>query len=303
MYLDKRLFILIMGVFLFFNAALFLRAVRKEQNQTALFLREVQKEQNQTVLFLRELQKESFNKPTPEPAPTQQKISPPQPALQPQEKSPQLSQPQQKTEIKNEPLPAEPAQAPQKTEIKNEPTPQPALTQQKEGSIQEDLQFQEKPDLRGYTYNLKRLLELAQENIRRVDEEIIQTEVRKRNEGREARIKESFEKGNQLYQGGKLREAKKEWENAVAISKDPEMKSYIRESDKQARLKEAQEKKAAKEKSRLEKIAAYKQEQARLKEAKQEKKREEVMERVIGRLEKARLKETKEQARQEDSQI
>ena len=56
------------------------------------------------------------------------------------------------------------------------------------------LQLQEKPKIRGYTYNLKRLLEKTQENIKKtdkeVDKEMKRAEIKKRNEARETKATE-----------------------------------------------------------------------------------------------------------------
>jgi tetratricopeptide (TPR) repeat protein len=72
--------------------------------------------------------------------------------------------------------------------------------------------------------------------------------------GAEGRLKESeelYEKilqiGNQLYQEGKLKEAKEEWQKALEISQDPEMRDYIKESEKRAREEELTRKKEEEE--------------------------------------------------------
>jgi tetratricopeptide (TPR) repeat protein len=109
--------------------------------------------------------------------------------------------------------------------------------------VEDVFQFKETPKLRGYTYNLKNLIEVAEKNIKKVDNEIMQVEIRKRNEEREALIVAYFERGNQLYKEGKLKEAKQEWEQAVSISKDPEMKKYIAESGRRFKLAKQEEKK------------------------------------------------------------
>lgn len=95
---------------------------------------------------------------------------------------------------------------------------------------QKKSQIQEMPAVKGFTYNLKRLLEIVREHIRNIDEEIKEGEIRKRNEEREARIREHFEKGNQFYADGKLKEAKAEWLEVLEIAKEPEMKEFIKES-------------------------------------------------------------------------
>jgi hypothetical protein len=93
-------------------------------------------------------------------------------------------------------------------------------------------QIQELPGVKGFTYNLKRLLEVVREHIKKIDEEIKDGEIRKRNEEREARIREHFEKGNQFYAQGQLKEAKAEWLEVLEIAKEPEMKKYVHESHK-----------------------------------------------------------------------
>lgn len=97
---------------------------------------------------------------------------------------------------------------------------------------QKKSQIQEISAVKGFTYNLKRLLEIVREHVRRIDEEIKEGETIKRNEEREARIREHFEKGNQFYADGKLKEAKTEWLEVLEIAKEPEMKEYIKESPK-----------------------------------------------------------------------
>ena len=142
-----------------------------------------------------------------------------------------FAQEQEAQEIKSRP------QAP--LEIPNRPTGKTKfLTGQapaQEEKTMEKLQFQEKPAIKGYTYDLKRLLEQARENVKKIDEEIKQAEIKKRNEEREAKVREHFEKGNQLYQQVKLKEAKKEWQKALELSQDHEMRDYIKESEKRAR--------------------------------------------------------------------
>ena len=59
-----------------------------------------------------------------------------------------------------------------------------------------------------YRVHLKEILKEAEENIKKVDKEIVAGEIRARNEEREARIMEAFEKGNALYQEGDLKKAK-----------------------------------------------------------------------------------------------
>ncbi len=112
------------------------------------------------------------------------------------------------------------------------------------------MQYRTTPEIKGYTYNIKQLLEEIEQNLQKVDDEIKEAEIRKRNEEREAKVIEYFERGNAFYKEGKLKEAKKEWQRALEISKDPEMKDYIREAEKRAREEELARKKEEKERQR-----------------------------------------------------
>jgi len=140
--------------------------------------------------------------------------------------------------------------------------------------VEDVFQFKETPKLRGYTYNLKNLIDVAEKNIKKVDNEIMQVEIRKRNEEREALIVAYFERGNQLYKEGKLKEAKSEWEKAVSISKNPEMKDYIEKRSRQAKIEKKQS-----EKIEAQRFAAEERELRRL--ARYEKMRETIMERTL----------------------
>ena len=111
-------------------------------------------------------------------------------------------------------------------------------------------QYQKTPATKGYRYNLKRVLGDIEENFKKADEKIEQAGIKKRNEEREAKIIEHFERGNTFYKEGKLKEAKKEWQKALVVSKDPEMKDYIRKSVKRANAEEAARKKEEREREK-----------------------------------------------------
>jgi len=149
----------------------------------------------------------------------------------------------------------------QMQEIEPKPSQEEKLQEGQE-SVQK-LRYQVKPKIKSYTYNLKRLLEQIEENIKKVNEKIKEAEIRKRNEEREAKIREHFERGNALYKEGKLKEAKREWQRALEISEDPEMRDYIREAEKRAREEELARKKEEKERQRrLRKQAEFKYREA-----------------------------------------
>ena len=108
----------------------------------------------------------------------------------------------------------------------------------------------EKKESQGYIHNLKQMIEEAGENVKKADAASKEKEVEKRNKERETEIKEHFERGNTLYKEGKLKEAKKEWQKALAVSKDPEMKDYIRKSVKRAKAEEVARKKEEREREK-----------------------------------------------------
>lgn len=91
-----------------------------------------------------------------------------------------------------------------------------------------------------HAFNLKQLIKEAEKNIKKVDTQI-------RNQEREVTVRQHFEKGNQLYQEGKLKEAKKEWQEALSITKDPEMKEYIRQAQRRQEVNSERERARQKE--------------------------------------------------------
>ncbi|NQU73233.1 MAG: tetratricopeptide repeat protein, partial [Candidatus Omnitrophica bacterium] len=122
-------------------------------------------------------------------------------------------------------------------------------------AFSEKARYQKTPKVRGYTYNLKRLLITMEEKVKTIDEEIKERAVRGRNEEREARVIECFERANALYEKGRLQEAKKEMQKALKVSRDPEMKRYIKESEKRLKEQECARKKEEHEKQKRVKAA------------------------------------------------
>ena len=110
-----------------------------------------------------------------------------------------------------------------------------------------------------YRMRLKNILKEAEENIKKVNKELSEQEIMARNQEREAKVAQAFESGNQLYKEGKLKEAKEEWNRALSISKDPEMRGYVEEvarkaSEEDRRVKEEdgrRQEEAGKEQERL----------------------------------------------------
>ncbi len=91
----------------------------------------------------------------------------------------------------------------------------------------------------GYLYDLRKLIERSRQNIKEVNEKIKEQAVLKRNQKREERAREYYEKGLELTNEGKLDEAREYFEKAVRITEHPEMAGYIRESQKRLRREES----------------------------------------------------------------
>ena len=89
-----------------------------------------------------------------------------------------------------------------------------------------------------YLYDLKKLIEKSRENIKRVNEKIKEQAVLKRNQKREERAREYYEKGVELTDEGKLDEAREYFEKAIRITEHPEMAGYIRESQRRLKRQE-----------------------------------------------------------------
>ncbi len=128
--------------------------------------------------------------------------------------------------------------------------------------------FAEEPRTKkGFTYNLKRLIDEAKKTVKKIDDELEKEEIEKRNRQREAMVKEHFEKGETLYREGKPKEAKKELLEAIRITKDPEMKSYIRNSERSMRKEELARRKEEEEGKR--RLKAERKEEERLERERQ----------------------------------
>jgi len=157
-----------------------------------------------------------------------------------------------------------------------------------------------------YKMRLKDIIAQAEANIKVVDKEIEQENVAARNQEREAKVKELFEKGNVLYKEGQIKEAKEQWKGALDITKDPEMRGYIEEADRKARAedqaKRETERMAKEEQARLERETRDKAraEQERLdaeRRASEKKAREEARAREMAEREATRAREAAERER------
>lgn len=90
-----------------------------------------------------------------------------------------------------------------------------------------------------YLYDLKKLIDKSRENIKEVNEKIKEQAVLKRNQAREERSHQYYEKGVELTSEGKLDEARDYFEKAIAITEHPEMVGYIKESQRRLKKQEA----------------------------------------------------------------
>jgi len=79
--------------------------------------------------------------------------------------------------------------------------------------------------------------------------------------------------GNSLYKQGKIAEAKKEWQEALRITRDLEMKGYIREVERRSKEEEWEsEKRIAAEQAAFKRMDARKDYQGKLKQKAKEQK-------------------------------
>lgn len=90
-----------------------------------------------------------------------------------------------------------------------------------------------------YVYDLKRLINKSRENIKRVNEKIKEQAVVKRNQKREERARELYQRGLQLNEEGKLDEARECFEKAIRITEHPEMVKHIEKSESRLKVQEA----------------------------------------------------------------
>ena len=89
-----------------------------------------------------------------------------------------------------------------------------------------------------YLYDLRKLIAKSRENIKEVNEKIKEQAVLKRNQKREERARQYYEKGMALTNDGKLDEAREYFEKAISITEHPEMSGYIKESQRRLKRQE-----------------------------------------------------------------
>jgi TolA-binding protein len=89
-----------------------------------------------------------------------------------------------------------------------------------------------------YVYDLKLLIKKSKDNIKDVNEKIKEQAVIKRNQQREDKAREYYEQALKLQEEGRLEEARQIFDKAIRITEHPEMKYYIKESERRSKLQQ-----------------------------------------------------------------
>lgn len=97
-------------------------------------------------------------------------------------------------------------------------------------SDEEEPSLREKKTQEGYIFNLKDLIKESKTKIEKVDDKLQEQARLRRNQQREEKAREYYERAMRLYDEGKYEEAQDFWRKAVKITEHPEMKDYINES-------------------------------------------------------------------------
>ena len=155
----------------------------------------------------------------------------------PEPEKPKLPEP--KKEIKRPPPKKEKIIAPKvkKPEVKKEKIEElaqpeePEITEPEKEAVEIPAQTIIK-EIPIYRLNLQELIAEARRNIKKAEGKIKEEEEFQENRGREAEVRKHFEKGNLLFTQGKSKEAIKEWQEVLSITKDPKMRLYIKELNK-----------------------------------------------------------------------
>src|SRR3989338_6064435 len=113
----------------------------------------------------------------------------------------------------------------------------PSFAPADETPVQADT-FQEPDSQSSYIYDLRKLVDKSKENIKRVNEKIKEQAIYKRNQLREEKAREYYERAVMLFEEGKVDEARDLWEKSIKITEHPEMKDYIKGSERRFKLQE-----------------------------------------------------------------
>lgn len=151
------------------------------------------------------------------------------------DKEPSVDASAQQIPTKSDDRPAAPAAA----AAAPESAPAAAETSDAAKPGEADLPVMPEGSTTGYVYDLKKLIVKSRANIKRVNEKIKEQAVIKRNQKREERAREYYQRGLQLSEEGKLDEAREYFEKAVRITEHPEMTRYIQKSEYRLRAQTA----------------------------------------------------------------
>lgn len=122
----------------------------------------------------------------------------------------------------------------------------------------QDPSFKDVKTEEGFTLDLKQLIERSKKKIEQVDDKLKDQARQRRNQQREAKAREYFEKATTLYERGELDKARELWEKAIKITEHDEMDDYINLSVRRQRMQEKALRKAEKRRiKRLEKERGY----------------------------------------------
>ena len=117
-----------------------------------------------------------------------------------------------------------------------------------------------------YVYDLKSLINKSKDNIKRVNEKIKEQAIYRRNQLREEKAREYYDRAMELTEEGKINEAQEFFEKSIRISEHAEMKDYVRMSEKRFKSQAKALRKEEQEKLNLS-LAQEKQRQDQVKES------------------------------------
>lgn len=117
-----------------------------------------------------------------------------------------------------------------------------------------------------YVYDLKSLINKSKDNIKRVNEKIKEQAVYRRNQLREEKAREYYDRAMELTEEGKIDEAQEFFEKSIRISEHAEMKDYVRLSEKRFKSQAKAMRKEEQDKLNLS-LAQEKQRQEQVKES------------------------------------
>lgn len=104
--------------------------------------------------------------------------------------------------------------------------------------LPDDPTFKERKAEEGYTLDLKTLINKSKKRIEQVEDKLKEQAKERRNERREAKAREYYEKAQRLYDEGKFDEAVELWEKAIRITEHDEMEGYVHKSVSRQRKKD-----------------------------------------------------------------